>query len=172
MTDIYSTSIDYRKDANETDLFFKTVQNKMHYAVTSKTAAEIISERVSRNKENFGLTNFPGYHPIKRDIFIAKNYLDEKELELLNRIVDAYLSFAEIQAQSEKAMKMADWIKKLDEYLALMGKGILKYSGSVSAASAEMKAKKEFTYYKRNVDKKFISDFDKLAKKLLKKGKK
>src|SRR3989339_1901271 len=126
VTDIYATAIDYRKEAKETDLFFKTVQNKMHYAVTGKTAAEIISERVSRDKENLGLTNFPGYHPIKRDIFIAKNYLNEKELELLNRIVDAYLSFAEIQAQGEKAMKMTDWIKKLDEYLKILGKGILK----------------------------------------------
>jgi len=80
VTDIYSTSIDYRKDAEETDLFFKTVQNKMHYAVTSKTAAEIIAERVDKNKKNLGLTNFPGYHPIKRDIYIAKNYLNEEEL--------------------------------------------------------------------------------------------
>ena len=169
VTDIYVTAIDYRKDAKETDLFFKTVQNKMHHAVTGKTAAEIISERVSRNKENLGLTNFPGYHPIKRDIFIAKNYLNEKELELLNRIVDAYLSFAEIQAQSEKAMKMTDWIKKLDEYLALMGKGILRDLGSVSAEDAETKAETEFTNYKRVQDKNYISDFDKLAKKLLKK---
>ena len=80
VTDIYSTSIDYRKDAEETDLFFKTVQNKMHYAVTSKTAAEIIAERVDKNKKNLGLTNFPGYHPIKRYIYIAKNYLNEEEL--------------------------------------------------------------------------------------------
>ena len=172
VTDIYATAIDYRKEAKETDLFFKTVQNKMHYAVTGKTAAEIISERVSRDKENLGLTNFPGYHPIKRDIFIAKNYLNEKELELLNRIVDAYLSFAEIQAQGEKAMTMKNWIKKLDEYLALMGKGILKDSGSVSAEDAETKAETEFTNYKRVQDKNYISDFDREIKKLLKKVKK
>lgn len=167
VTDIYATSIDYRSDAKETDLFFKTVQNKMHYAVTGKTAAEIIAERVSRTKQNMGLTNFPGMNPIKRDIYIAKNYLDEKELELLNRIVDAYLSFAEIQAQGEKVMKMVDWIKKLEEYLSLMGKGVLKGSGSVSAVDAETKAEIEFTSYKRDLDKKFISDFDREVKKLL-----
>jgi hypothetical protein len=170
VTDIYATSIDYRKDAEETELFFQTVQNKMHYAVTGKTAAEIIAERVSHTKQNMGLTNFPGMHPIKRDIYIAKNYLDEKELELLNRIVDAYLSFAEIQAQSEKTMKMVDWIRKLDEYLLLMGKGVLQRSGSVSAIGAETKVETEFTSYKRMQDKNYISDFDKLAKKLLKKG--
>ena len=172
VTDIYATSIDYRKDSEKTELFFKTVQNKMHFAVTGKTAAEIIAERASHTKQNMGLTNFPGMNPIKRDIYIAKNYLYEKELDLLNRIVDAYLSFAEIQAQSEKAMKMVDWIKKLDEYLLLMGKGVLKHSGSVSAVDAEMKVETEFTSYKRELDKKFISDFDKATKKLLKKAKK
>lgn len=171
ITDIYATSIDYRKDAKETDLFFKTVQNKIHYAVTGKTAAELISERASHTKQNMGLTNFPGMNLIKRDIYIAKNYLDEKELKLLNRIVDAYLSFAEIQAQSEKAMKMTDWTRKLDEYLRLMGKGVLKHSGGVSAVDAEMKAEIEFVSYKRVQDKNYISDFDKMAKKLLKKAK-
>ena len=110
VTDIYVTSIDYRKNAKETELFFKTVQNKMHYAVTGKTAAEIIAKRVDKNKKNLGLTNFPGFNPIKKDIYIAKNYLYEGELQMLNRIVDAYLSFAEIQATSEKAMTMKDWI--------------------------------------------------------------
>src|SRR3989339_1964425 len=171
VTDIYATSIDYRKDARETELFFKTVQNKMHFAVTGETAAEIITERANHAKQNMGLTNFPGMNPIKRDIYIAKNYLNEKELNLLNRIVDAYLSFAEIQAQSEKAMKMADWVKKLDEYLFLMGKGVLKHSGSVSAIDAEIKAEAEFTSYKQMQDKNYISDFDKMAKKLLKRGK-
>ena len=171
VADIYATSIDYRKDAEETELFFQTVQNKMHYAVTGKTAAEIIADRARHTKQNMGLTNFPGMHPIKRDIYIAKNYLYEKELELLNRIVDAYLSFAEIQAQSEKAMKMADWIKKLDEYLFLMGKGVLKHSGSVSAIDAEIKAEAEFTSYKQVQDKSYVSDFDKMAKKILKKVK-
>jgi len=142
------------------------VQNKIHFAVTGKTAAEIITERASYTKKNMGLTNFPGMTPIKRDIYIAKNYLNENELELLNRIVDAYLSFAEIQAQGEQVMKMDDWIKKLDEYLRLMGKGILKHSGSVSAIDAEIKAELEFTSFKRKLDKKFISDFDREIKKL------
>lgn len=167
VTDIYSTSIDYRKDAKETDLFFKTVQNKMHYAVTGKTAAEIIAERVDKNKNNLGLTNFSGYHPIKRDLYIAKNYLNEEELQMLNRIVDAYLSFAEIQAISEKAVTMKDWIKKLDEYLTLMGKGILKNAGTVSAEDAQNKADEEFVQYKKFEDKKYISDFDREVKKLL-----
>ena len=171
ITDIYATSIYYSNEAKETDLFFKTVQNKMHFAVTGKTAAEIIAQRASHAKLNMGLTNFPGMNLIKRDIYIAKNYLNEKELKLLNRIVDAYLSFAEIQAQSEKTMKMTDWIKKLDEYLLLMGKGVLKHSGSVSATEAETKAEAEFTSYKRAQDKNYISDFDKMAKKLLKRGK-
>ena len=168
VTDIYATSIDYRKDAKETDFFFKTVQNKMHYAVTGKTAAEIIAERVDKNKKDLGLTNFPGYHPIKRDIYIAKNYLYEKELQMLNRIVDAYLSFAEIQAINEKAMTMKGWIKKLDEYLRLMGKGILKNAGKVSMEEAQDKADEEFVEYNKSEDKKYISDFDKITKKLLK----
>jgi hypothetical protein len=169
VTDIYATSIDYRNNAKETDLFFKTVQNKMHYAVTGKTAAEIIAERVDKNKKNLGLTNFPGNNPIKRDIYIAKNYLYEKELQMLNRIVDAYLSFAEIQAISEKAMTMKDWIKKLNEYLALMGKGILKNAGGISMEEAQGKADEEFVQYKKSEDKKYISDFDKEVKKYLKK---
>lgn len=169
VTDIYATSIDYHKDTKETDLFFKTVQNKMHYAVTGKTAAEIIAERASRAKQNMGLTNFPGMNLIKRDIYIAKNYLREKELQMLNRIVDAYLSFAEIQAKDEKAMTMKGWIKKLNEYLALMGKGILKNAGKVSMEKAQNIADKEFTKYKMSEDKKYISDFDKEVKKLQKK---
>lgn len=171
VTDIYATSIDYRKDAKETDLFFKTVQNKMHYAVTSKTAAEIIAKRVGKNKKNLGLTNFPGHNPIKKDIYIAKNYLYEKELQMLNRIVDAYLSFAEIQAISEKAMTMKGWIKKLDEYLALMGKGILKNAGSISMKEAQEKADEEFVEYKKSEDRKYVSDFDRAVKKLKEKNK-
>ncbi len=169
VTDIYATSIDYRNDTEETEFFFKTVQNKMHFAVTGKTAAEIITERVDKNKRNFGLTNFPGYHPIKRDVYIAKNYLYEKELEMLNRIVDAYLSFAEIQAISEKAMTMKEWIKKLDEYLMLMGKGILKNAGKISMEEAQEKADGEFLEYKKAQDKNYISDFDREIKNLLKK---
>jgi hypothetical protein len=168
VTDIYATSSDYRKEAKKTALFFKTVQNKMHYAVTGKTAAEIIEQRVDRNKEHLGLTNFSGHNLIKRDISIAKNYLYAEELKMLNRIVDAYLSFAEIQAISEKAMTMKDWIKKLNEYLTLIGKGVLKNAGTISMEEAQEKADKEFVAYKKSADKKYLSDFDRAVKKLLK----
>ena len=167
VTDIYATSIDYRKDADETELFFKTVQNKMHFAVSGKTAAEIIAERADSKKRLMGLTNFSGLHPIQRDIYIAKNYLNERELEMLNRIVDAYLSFAEIQAKSERAMSMKDWINKLDEYLKLLGKGILKNAGSISAQDAERKAISEYEKYRKEQNKNYISDFDREVKKLL-----
>jgi len=115
-----------------------------------------------------GLTNFSGLHPIQRDIYIAKNYLNEQELEMLNRIVDAYLSFAEIQAKSEHAMTMKKWISKLDEYLSLLGKGILKNAGSVSAEEAEDRALKEYKKYRIKQDKNYISDFDREVKKFLK----
>lgn len=166
VTDIYATSIDYRKDAKETELFFKTVQNKMHFAVSGKTAAELISERADSKKQLMGLTNFSGIHPIRRDIYIAKNYLNEKELGMLNRIVDAYLSFAEIQAKSEKSMTMKNWIAKLDEYLKLLGKGVLKNAGSVSAEDAEKKASDEYEIYKVAQDKNYVSDFDQEVRRL------
>jgi len=140
----------------------------MHFAISGKTAAEIIAERADSKKPLMGLTNFSGIHPIQRDIYIAKNYLDERELEMLNRIVDAYLSFAEIQAKSEHAMTMKDWIHKLDEYLLLLGKGILKNAGSVRAEEAENKALKEYDKYRQERDKNYISDFDREVKKLSK----
>ena len=167
VTDIYATSIDYRKDAKETDLFFKTVQNKMHFAVSRKTAAELIAERVDSKKPLVGLTNFSGLRPIQRDIYIAKNYLNENELEMLNRIVDAYLSFAEVQAKSERAMTMKNWLNKLDEYLKLLGKGVLENAGSVRAEEAVKKANQEYKKYKKEQDKNYISDFDREVKKLL-----
>ena len=166
VTDIYATSIDYRSDAKETDLFFKTVQNKMHYAVTGKTAAEIIAERASSKKDLMGLTNISGVNLIRRDIYIAKNYLNEEELDMLNRIVDAYLSFAEVQAKSEKAMTMKDWIRKLDEYLTLLGKGVLKHAGSVSMEEAQAKADMEYEVFKKEEYSRYLSDFDRVVKQL------
>ncbi|MBU0974140.1 virulence RhuM family protein, partial [Patescibacteria group bacterium] len=163
VTDIYATSIDYHKNAKETELFFKTVQNKMHFAVSGKTAAELITERANSKKPLMGLTNFSGLHLIQRDIYIAKNYLNENELEMLNRIVDAYLSFAEIQAKTEHAMTMKDWINKLNEYLTLLGKGVLENAGTVRAKEAEKKANKEYAIYKKEQDKNYISDFDRVA---------
>lgn len=171
VTDIYATSIDYRKDSKETELFFKTVQNKMHFAVTGKTAAELIAERSNSKKPLMGLTNFSGLQMIRRDIYIAKNYLNEGELEMLNRIVDAYLSFAEVQAKSERAMTMKDWACKLDEYLALLGKGILKNAGTVSAEEAEEKADREYVAFKKDQDKNYCSDFDREVKKLQREAK-
>ncbi|MDO8515542.1 MAG: virulence RhuM family protein [bacterium] len=167
VTDIYATATDYRKDAKETELFFQTVQNKIHYAVTGKTAAEIIAERADSRKLHAGLTNFSGLIPIQRDIYIAKNYLNQGELENLNRIVDAYLSFAEIQARDEILMTMKDWRLKLDEFLKVLGKGVLKNAGSISAQEAHEKAQEEFEKYRKNNDKKLISDFDKEVKKYL-----
>ncbi len=172
VTDIYATSIDYRKDTKETELFFKTVQNKMHFAVSGKTAAEIITQRVDSRKPLLGLTNFSGLHPIARDIYIAKNYLNEQELEMLNRIVDAYLSFAEIQAKSEHIMTMKDWIGKLNEYLTLLGKGVLKNAGAVSAKEAEKKALREYNKFRKEQDKNYISDFDQEVKRMLESRKK
>jgi hypothetical protein len=171
VTDIYATSIDYRRDAKETELFFKTVQNKMHFAVTGKTAAELIAERADSNKPLMGLTNFSGLQMIRRDIYIAKNYLNENELEMLNRIVDAYLSFAEIQAKSERAMTMRDWIGKLDEYLALLGKGVLKNAGSVRAEEAGKRADQEYEVYKKDQNINYLSDFDLKVKELEKEAK-
>ncbi|MEK7127388.1 MAG: virulence RhuM family protein [Patescibacteria group bacterium] len=168
ITDIYATAVDYRKDAKETELFFQTVQNKMHFAVTGKTAAEIITERTDSKKLHAGLTNFPGLIPIQRDIYIAKNYLNKKELEKLNRIVDAYLSFAEIQARDEVLMTMKGWRLKLDEFLKVLGKGVLKNAGNISAQEAREKAQEEFEQYKKFQDKKLISDFDKEVSKYLK----
>lgn len=167
ITDIYSTAIDYRKDSEETKTFFATVQNKLHYAITGKTAAEIIAGRSNSKKLNIGLTNFPGDYFIQRDIYVAKNYLNKIELEKLNRIVDAYLSFAEIQARDETPMAMKDWVDKLDEYLKLLGKGVLKSAGEISAEEAKLKAEKEFEKYKQITNKKLISDFDKEIKKYI-----
>jgi hypothetical protein len=167
VTDIYATSIDYNKDDEMTNQFFATVQNKMHFAVTGKTAAEIIKERANSAKPFMGLTNFSGSNLIKRDIYIAKNYLKQDELLNLNDIVDAYLSFAEIQAKNQQGMSMKDWTIKLDEYLTLLGKGVLNHAGKISAVEAGKIVLSEFEKYKKEQDKSYISDFDREVKKVL-----
>jgi len=172
VTDIYATSIDYRKDDELTNEFFATVQNKMHYAVHGHTAAEIIAKRVSSNKPITGLTNFEGRYITSRDVKIAKNYLSEKELNQLNLIVSLYLDFAELQATNERAMKMIEWAKKLDEFLKLSEKKLLTSAGKISAEKAGEKAETEFRKYKKAQDKKYISDFDREVKKILKVKKK
>lgn len=168
VTDIYTTSIDYRKDDQMTKDFFATVQNKMHFAVHGHTAAEIINERADSAKPQMGLTSFKGKYVTSVDIKVAKNYLSEKELHQLNLIVSLYLDFAELQATNERPMKMAEWITKLDEFLKLSEKKLLTNFGSVSADSAAKKAESEFAKYRTIRDKKYISDFDRQIKKLQK----
>ncbi|MFA5542122.1 MAG: virulence RhuM family protein [Bacteroidales bacterium] len=168
ITDIYSTSIDYRKDVELTKHFFATVQNKMHYAVHGNTAAELIHNRANSEKPFLGLTNFKGNYITQRDISIAKNYLSEDELNQLNLIVSMYLDFAELQATNGRPMKMQDWINKLDDFLRISEKELLDNSGSISHQQALNKARLEYEKYRKAEDKKYISDFDREIKKLKK----
>ncbi len=160
VTDIYSTSIDYKKDDRLTKDFFATVQNKMHYAIHGQTAAEVIHNRADSIQPMMGLTNFKGKYVTANDVKIAKNYLSEKELKQLNLIVSLYLDFAELQATNERPMKMIDWVKKLDDFLKLSEKKLLLNAGKISADKAGKKAKEEFSKYKKAQSKKYISDFD------------
>ena len=169
VTDIYATSIDYKKDDELTNVFFATVQNKMHYAVHGKTAAEMINERVDANKPFLGLTNFKGDYITVRDIGIAKNYLSETELKQLNLIVSLYLDFAELQATNGRLMKMVDWIKKLDDFLRISEKEILTNQGKTSHTEAIEKALKEYEKYRKEESNNYISDFDREMKKLINK---
>ncbi|MBE7549353.1 MAG: virulence RhuM family protein [Planctomycetia bacterium] len=164
VTDIYTTSIDYRKDDKLTAEFFATVQNKMHYAVHGHTAAEIIDRRADSTKPLMGLTNFKGNYITAQDIKIAKNYLNEDELKRLNLIVSLYLDFAELQATNGRLMKMNDWIEKLDQFLKLSEHELLTHAGKVSAEQAIEKAESEFKKYKKDRDKDYISDFDRATK--------
>ena len=168
ITDIYLTSIDYRNDNNLTKKFFATVQNKMHYAIHGQTAAEMINQRVDADKQFLGLTNFKGKYITTRDVGIAKNYLSEEELKQLNLIVSMYLDFAELQATNGRLMKMQDWIQKLDDFLQISEKKLLTNAGKVSRKKAIEKAKIEYKKYRKAEDKKYISDFDREVKKLLK----
>ncbi len=172
VTDIYTTSIDYKKDDKLTKEFFATVQNKMHYAVHGHTAAELINMRADSKKRNMGLTNFKESYLTENDIKIAKNYLSEEELKQLNLIVSLYLDFAELQASNGKTMRMIDWINKLDEFLKLSEKKILLDTGKISSKRALLKAKNEFKKYKEERDRKYISDFDREMKKIQKESKK
>lgn len=165
ITDIYSScSIDYDKDSEITKTFFKTVQNKLHHSVTGNTAAEIIYNRVDANKENMGLTNWassPNGPIYKYDVDIAKNYLTEKELKNLNRIVTMYLDYAELQAENHNAMTMKDWVEKLDAFLQFNGQEILYDAGKISHKVAQELAFKEYDKFKKKQDELFVSDFDK-----------
>lgn len=145
--DIYATSIDYNPKDKLSINFFKTVQNKMHFATHGQTAAEIIFNRVDANKSNIGLTNFKGSIPTREETEIAKNYLTEEELNILNRMVSAYLDIAEINALDHHVMTMKDWINELDSFLKMTRKNILTHAGSVSHEEALKKAHEEYDKY-------------------------
>lgn len=164
LTDIYATSIDYNKDAPTTRLFFKKVQNKMHYAVHGHTAAELIVERANAQKENMGLTtweNAPEEKIVKPDVSIAKNYLKETELQDMGKLVNAVLDMAERMANRHIPMTMEDWAKRIDIILEAGGDNILRDAGKVTAEFAKSFAESEFEKYRVIQDEFFQSDFDK-----------
>ena len=148
--DIYATSIDYNPKKEITINFFKTIQNKMHYAVSNNTAAEIVYNRVDSSKDNIGLTNFKGDMPTRKETEIAKNYLTHEELQVLNRLVSAYLDIAEINALKRKMMTMQDWINELDSFLRMTHNDILNTKGAVSHEEALKKAHTEYDKYMQN----------------------
>ena len=170
ITDIYEQcSIDYNKEAEITQTFFKTVQNKLHWAITGKTAAQIISERVSSTKPNMGLLtwkNAPKGKILKADVSIAKNYLIEKEIKELERVVTMYLDFAENQAARQIPMKMTEWISKLDAFLQFNEYQILKDAGKVKHEVAKQLAEEEFEKFRIIQDENFVSDFESEIKKI------
>ena len=166
ITDIYATSIDYDKTAKSTIRFFTSVQNKLHYAVSGNTAAEIIYNRADHKKENMGLTSWngaPSSKIHKYDIVIAKNYLSENEIGQLERLVSAYLDLAEMQAIRHIPMTMADWEERLNGFLTLWDYNILKDNGRISTEMAKLHAETEFEKYRVIQDKNYISDFDELV---------
>lgn len=163
VTDLYATAFDYDKDATTTKEFFKMVQNKMHYAVHRHTAAELIVERADAKKEHMGLTtweNAPSGKIIKADVTIAKNYLSEKEMSFMERLVSLYLDYAEMQAERHIPMSMEDWAKRLDGFLEFNGNEILTGSGKISAEQAKLHAESEFEKYRIVQDRLFKSDYD------------
>ena len=163
LTDIYATSIDYNRDAPTTRLFFKKVQNKMHYAVHGHTAAELIIDRANAEKEHMGLTtweNAPNGKIVKPDVSIAKNYLKESELEDMGRIVNSFLDLAEDMAKRHIPMTMEDWAKRIDKFLDITYRPVLTDAGHVSAKQAKEYAETEFEKYRVIQDKLFQSDFD------------
>jgi len=151
--DIYATSIDYDPNTEDSKKLFATIQNKMHWAAHGQTAAEVIFSRADASRDNMGLTNWIGSKIRKSEVLVAKNYLSEEELNLLNRIVTAYLEFAEIQALNRKPMFMKDWILKLDDFLKLSGRELLTNAGKISHEIASEKALKEFElFHAKNLD--------------------
>ena len=169
ITDIYATAMDYRADAETTQLFFAAVQNKLHFAIHGHTAAELVVKRADSRKESMGLTswkNAPGGKILKPDVSVAKNYLTEKELKALDRFVTMYLDYAEDQAERNIPMTMEDWANKLKAFLQFNEREILDNPGTVSQAIAKSFAESEFKKYRIVQDRLFESDFDKVVKKL------
>ena len=171
--ELFSTSIDYDKNSKEAKKFFATVQNKMHYAIHNQTASELIYDRVDGNKEFMGLTTFKGELPTLTEAKTAKNYLNEKELRGLNQLVSGYLDFAERQAEREKTMTMADWIKHVDNILQATGENILENAGKVSRKQMEKKVDEEYKKYSdytlTSVEKDYLEEIKKIEK-IAKKG--
>ncbi len=168
--DLYATSIDYDPHNAESQKFFATVQNKLHYAVNKHTAAETIYERADAEKEFMGLTAFSGAIPTKKDIVIAKNYLDQDELFRLNRLVSAFFDLAEIKAQEQVSMKMSDWVTQLDQFVTMYGKGALENAGTISHEKALEKAEQEYKKYQTHtlspVEKDYLESIRELQKKV------
>ena len=171
ITDLFeATSIDYNKDSDEAYTFFKIVQNKLHYAITGKTAAELIYERVDSEKIHMGLTtwkNSPDGKIMKYDISIAKNYLNEEELKKLERLTSSFLDYAEDMAEEHQVMTMNDWIKETDELLKFRNKNVLSDSGKVSHKKTLEKAENEYEKFRIKQDREYISSMDEMYKKYL-----
>ena len=171
--EIYATSIDYNPKAEESIEFFKKFQNKIHYAVSGETAAEVIFHRVDAEKEFMGLTSFVGTHPTLREAKVAKNYLDEKELRAMGQLVSGYLDFAERQAEREIPMTMTDWAKHLDGILTATGEQLLVGNGKVSHLRAMKKAEDEYKKYKArtisDVERDYLESIEELNSKTSKK---
>lgn len=167
ITDIYATSVDYDPTLDISIEFFKTVQNKLHWAITGQTAAEIISKRADSSKKNMGLTTWRGTQIRKTDVSIAKNYLNEEELSALNNLVEQYLIFAQGQAQRRVPMYMKDWVEKLNGFLTLNDREILNNSGSISHELGKANAEREYEKFKENQQKTIgEGDFEKAIKKI------
>jgi hypothetical protein len=171
--DLYATSIDYDPNTEESVRFFKTVQNKLHYAVNKQTAAETIFARADAKKDFMGLMTFTGEIPVKSESKIAKNYLNEDELFRLNRMVSAFFDLAEIKAQEHTRMRMRDWIEELDKFAAIYGKGVLQDAGKISHEEAMKKAELEYRQYQVKtlspVEKAYLNTIKTLKKKAQKK---
>ena len=169
ITDIYGLAVDYDKDAPITREFFAAVQNKLHWAITGKTAAETIYAKADANLPHMGMTTWnqaPGGKVLKSDVSVAKNYLDEQQVQSLNRIVSAYLDLAENRAERGILMKMKDWAAFLDRFLEMADYPVLQDKGKVSALEARLKAEQEYEVFRKRQDTEYISDFDREVKRL------